>query len=114
MRASTFLNRASLLACASVAAAGFGPAAMAQGIAATGEAAGSEAAIADAGYEPVSPRMGDLLALPLEDLLTLETTSVAKKRQRVSDSSAAVFVITQEDIAQSPASTIPELLRMAP
>jgi iron complex outermembrane receptor protein len=55
-----------------------------------------------------------LLELPLEDLLTLESTSVAKKRQRVDDSAAAVFVMTQEDISRSTASSIPDLLRMVP
>lgn len=59
-------------------------------------------------------KIDQILALPLEDLLTLETTSVARKRQSVADSAAAVHVITQEDIARSSASTIPELLRMAP
>jgi iron complex outermembrane receptor protein len=55
-----------------------------------------------------------LLDVPLEDLLTLESTSVAKKRQRVSESPAAVFIITQEDIRRSAANTIPDLLRMVP
>ena len=64
--------------------------------------------------EAVSPAAGDLFELPLEELLTLESTSVAKKRQEVSESAAAVHVITQDDIRRSPASTIPEILRMAP
>jgi iron complex outermembrane receptor protein len=55
-----------------------------------------------------------LLDLPLEDLLTLEATSVAKKRQKVSEAAAAVFIITQEDIRRSAASSIPDLLRMVP
>lgn len=55
-----------------------------------------------------------MLAMPLEDLLTMETTSVARKRQSVGDAAAAVYVITQEDIARSAATNIPELLRMAP
>ena len=55
-----------------------------------------------------------LMEMSLEDLLTLESTSVAKKRQRVSDSAAAVYVITQEDIRRSTANSIPELLRMVP
>lgn len=56
----------------------------------------------------------DLLNLPIEELLTLESTSVAKKRQKVEDSAAAVAVITQDDIRRSAASTIPDLLRMVP
>ncbi|MFD1788117.1 TonB-dependent receptor plug domain-containing protein [Sphingomonas floccifaciens] len=56
----------------------------------------------------------DLTRYSLEDLLTLQATSVAKKRQRVADAAAAVFVITQEDIRRSGARTIPDLLRMVP
>lgn len=55
-----------------------------------------------------------LLDVPLEDLLSLESTSVAKKRQRVSDSAAAVYVITADDIRRSSADTIPDLLRGVP
>ena len=60
------------------------------------------------------PDMPKLLDVPLEDLLTLEASSVAKKRQRVSESAAAVYVISQEDIRRSSASTIPDLLRGVP
>lgn len=56
----------------------------------------------------------DLLSADLEDLLVLESTSVAKKRQNVADSAAAVYVITQEDIRASASSTIPDLLRVVP
>lgn len=56
----------------------------------------------------------ELLDVPLEDLLTLESTSVAKKRQQVSESAAAVYVITQEEIRRSAAETIPDLLRGVP
>ncbi|MET1756365.1 TonB-dependent receptor [Novosphingobium sp. RD2P27] len=55
-----------------------------------------------------------LLDVPLEDLLTLESTSVAKKRQKVAESAAAVYVVTQETISRSSASTIPDLLRLVP
>lgn len=55
-----------------------------------------------------------LLDVALEDLLVLESTSVAKKRQTVRDSAAAVYVISQEDIRNSPAGTIPDLLRAVP
>jgi len=55
-----------------------------------------------------------LLDVSLEDLLVLESTSVAKKRQSVSDSAAAVYVISQEEIRNSPGGTIPDLLRTVP
>ena len=56
----------------------------------------------------------DLTNLSLEDLMSIEITSVSKKRQKLSDAAAAIFVITQEDIRRSGATCIPELLRMAP
>ncbi|MCY1669422.1 TonB-dependent receptor [Novosphingobium sp. SL115] len=63
----------------------------------------------DASSAPAS-----LLDVPLEDLLTIESTSVAKKRQRVSESTASVYVITQDEIRRSAAPTIPDLLRGVP
>ncbi len=44
----------------------------------------------------------------------MEVTSVSKKPGKLSDSAAAIFVITQEDIRRSTAANIPELLRMVP
>jgi iron complex outermembrane receptor protein len=56
----------------------------------------------------------DISRMSIEDLMNLEVTSVSKHTQRVSDSAAAVFVITQEDIRRSGAASIPEALRMVP
>jgi iron complex outermembrane receptor protein len=56
----------------------------------------------------------DLTKLSLEDLLSTEVTSVAKKPQRVDEAAAAVFVITEDDIRRSGSTTIPDLLRMVP
>ena len=53
----------------------------------------------------------DPTVLSLEDLMNI---SVAKRPQKVVDSAAAVFVITQEDIHRSGATSIPEALRMVP
>lgn len=53
----------------------------------------------------------DPTALSLEDLMNI---SVAKRPQKVADSAAAVFVITQEDIRRTGATSIPEALRMVP
>lgn len=55
-----------------------------------------------------------LFELNLEELVSLEVTSVAKKPQKISDSSAAIFVISQEDIRRSGVTSIPEALRLAP
>ncbi|MGH9582769.1 MAG: TonB-dependent receptor plug domain-containing protein, partial [Bryobacteraceae bacterium] len=50
----------------------------------------------------------------LEQLMNIEITSVSRKEQKLSRTPAAVYVITQEDIRRSGATTIPDLLRMAP
>jgi iron complex outermembrane receptor protein len=52
--------------------------------------------------------------MSIAELVSLEVFSVAKKPQKVSDSAAAIYVITQEDIRRSGATTIPDLLRMVP
>ena len=56
----------------------------------------------------------DLTTLSLEELLSLEVTSVAKRPQRAEEAASAVFVITQDDIKKTGASAIPELLRLVP
>lgn len=56
----------------------------------------------------------DLKQLSLEQLMNVEVTSVAKKEQRVAETAAAIFVITQEDIRRSGVTSIPEALRLAP
>ncbi len=52
--------------------------------------------------------------LSLEELLSVEVTSVSKKAQSLSDAAAAIFVITNEDIRRVGATSIPEALRLAP
>jgi iron complex outermembrane receptor protein len=56
----------------------------------------------------------DLSQLSPEQLSKIEVTSVSKKEQKLSDTAAAVYVITQQDIHNSPATSIPELLQMVP
>jgi iron complex outermembrane recepter protein len=56
----------------------------------------------------------DLSRLSVEDLMNVEVTSVSKKEQKVSQTAAAIFVITPEDIRRSGANNIPDLLRMVP
>ena len=46
--------------------------------------------------------------------MDIEITSVAKKEQKVSETAAAIFVITQEDIRRSGVTSIAEALRLAP
>lgn len=56
----------------------------------------------------------DLSDLSLEDLLKVHVTSAAKKEQPIGDATAAIFVITAEDIRLSGAESVPELLRTVP
>ncbi len=56
----------------------------------------------------------NLADLSLEDLMNIQVTSVSKKQQRVSQTAAAIFVITAEDIRRSGAINVPDLLRMVP
>jgi len=55
-----------------------------------------------------------LIELSLEELMEVEVTSASRKPQRAGDVAAAVFVINQEDIRRSGATSLPEVLRMAP
>ena len=56
----------------------------------------------------------NLAQLSLEQLGDVEVTTASKQPQQVQKTSAAVFVITQDDIRRSGATCIPEALRLAP
>jgi len=56
----------------------------------------------------------DLTKLNIEDLMKVEVTSVSRREQPLSETAAAVFVISQKDIRRSGATNIPDLLRMVP
>ena len=55
-----------------------------------------------------------LKGLSLEQLGNVEVTTVSKTPMKASQTSAAVFVITQEDIRRSGVRSLPEALRLAP
>ena len=57
---------------------------------------------------------GRLTHLSLEQLGNTEVTSVSKEPVKITLTPAAVYVITQEDIRRSGASSLPELLRLVP
>ena len=56
----------------------------------------------------------DLSNMNIEDLMNVEVTSVSRHEQSLSQTAAAVFVISKEDILHSSATNIPDLLRMVP
>jgi iron complex outermembrane recepter protein len=61
-----------------------------------------------------SDTLDQLKSLSLEALMDVHVTSVTRKKQRLADSAAAVYVISQEDIRRSGHQSLPEILRMAP
>lgn len=73
---------------------------------ATGAAAAEE--------PPESISAADLSQMTLEELTNIEISSVSKKPELLGDAPAAIYVITQEDIRRSGATSIPEILRLAP
>lgn len=56
----------------------------------------------------------DLTRLSLEELMTMEVNSAARKPQALADTATALHVITREDIRRSGATSLPEVLRLAP
>ncbi|MBC7839186.1 MAG: TonB-dependent receptor [Nitrospiraceae bacterium] len=72
------------------------------------------APLAAAESAPAKLDAGGLMELSIEDLMSIEVTSLSKKPQKLSDAAAAIFVITQDDIRRSGITSIPEALRLAP
>lgn len=66
------------------------------------------------GAAPASAATPGLTELSLEELANIEITSVVRRPERLSASPASVYVITAETIRRSGASTLPQLLRLAP
>src|SRR5258706_2237563 len=67
-----------------------------------------------AGDSEQVPPTKPVAAMSLEELVDVEVTSVSKKRESLLAAAAAVYVITQEDIRRSGATTLAEALRLAP
>ena len=72
------------------------------------------ALLACLGIPDLPAQAPDLTQKSLEDLMNIDVTSVSKKEQKTSETAAAVFVISAEDIRRSGALNIPDLLRMVP
>jgi iron complex outermembrane receptor protein len=56
----------------------------------------------------------DLSRLSIEELANVEITSVSKRPERLADAAASVFVISNQDLRNSGALSLPEALRLAP
>src|SRR5258707_10225550 len=62
--------------------------------------------------DQTAPR--SLKQLSLEQLGNLEVTTVSKEPEEIQRTPAAIYVLTQEDIRRSGATSIPEVLRLVP
>ena len=67
-----------------------------------------------AANQPRAELSPDLLKMDLEELMEVEVTSAAKRPQKLSKAPAAIYVLNQNDIHRTPASSIPKLLRLVP
>ncbi len=56
----------------------------------------------------------DLTNLSVDELFSVQVSSVGRKAQELSKAPAAVFVLTAEDIRRSAATSIPEALQWVP
>ena len=60
-----------------------------------------------------NPGIARLKAMSIEELMTVEVTSVSRGPERLSQAASAIQVITREAIQRSGAASIPEALRLA-
>jgi iron complex outermembrane receptor protein len=56
----------------------------------------------------------DLRNMSIDDLANIDVSSVTKSRGSLLDAPAAIYVISHDDIARSGATSVPEILRLAP
>src|SRR6185503_4578596 len=56
----------------------------------------------------------DLADLDLEQLTRISVTSASRRAEPLIEAAASLYVITQDDIRRSGATSIPEALRLAP
>jgi outer membrane receptor protein involved in Fe transport len=52
--------------------------------------------------------------LSLEDLVNLKVTSVSKKEEKLNDAAAAIFVLSNDDLRRSGATSVADALRLVP
>ncbi len=74
---------------------------------------GLNSAFAQAVAPAAAPAPQSLKKLTIEELMELEVTSVSRRPEKLSETAAAIQVITSEDIRRSGATTLPEALRLA-
>jgi iron complex outermembrane receptor protein len=71
-------------------------------------------ALASVGHASDLASVAELKRLSLEELMSVEITSVSGYNEKLTDAASAVQVVTGEEIRRSGATTLPEALRLAP
>jgi len=71
-------------------------------------------AAAHAHATTTTPSIDELNSLSIEQLGDIQVTSVTKTAEPIRQAPAAIFVITHDDILRSGATSVPEMLRLAP
>ena len=56
----------------------------------------------------------DLTDIEFDELMKIEVTSVSKKNEKLSEAAAAIYVVTEEEIRRTGATSIPEALFLVP
>lgn len=69
---------------------------------------------AEAVPPPTASPVASLLELSIEELMDVQVSTAARKRQPLSETAASVQVLGPEEIRRSGADTLPELLRLVP
>src|SRR4051812_3130674 len=77
-------------------------------------AAACAAFTAHASAAVVVAARSDLADLTLEQLGNIVVTSVSRREERLAEAPASIYVITAQEIRSSGATTLPEVLRLAP
>jgi iron complex outermembrane receptor protein len=77
-------------------------------------AVGLLAIVVTGGAEAADDSTAALKKLSVEELMSLDVTSVLKTAEPLSGAPAAIYVITHEDAIRSGATSLPEVLRLAP
>ena len=72
------------------------------------------AATAPEAFSDIDQSTNPAKQLTLEELGNVEVTTVSKEPEQIWKTAAAIYVITNQDIQNSGATTIPEALRLAP
>jgi iron complex outermembrane receptor protein len=61
-----------------------------------------------------SPSTNSIADISLEDLVNIKVTSVSKKEEKLNDAAAAIFVLSNDDLRRSGATTVADALRLVP